>query len=481
MEKQILPGMFDIVPEDPKESWRSIHLWQHLEETIRDHCQSYGFEEIRTPILERASLFLRSSGETSDVASKELYEFVDKGDRHVSLRPEGTASAMRAFLEQPPEWQKVHHKLFYIEPMFRYDRPQAGRYREHHQFGLESIGNKNPEGDVEAIDLLYTLFLKLGIETVELNINSIGSQECRQRFIEALKNYYTPLIDRLSSDSKRRLSQNPLRILDSKDPLDIAINKEAPSILDFLNDDSKEHFSSVQKWLKKLNIPFKVNPNLVRGLDYYNYTVFEMVAGELGAQNSIGGGGRYDGLLKKMGGPDLPALGFGAGLERIFQTMLSLDISMPPIPKAFLYLIPLGEQGVEKALEFAAELRKNKVSCEVDLSKKKIGKMVEQAHLRGAKYTAVIGDGDIEKQTLTLKEMDSGKETAVPFNEVATTLLCTFELPKIFDVWGRASTLLRNPKLNEQFLHHLENEIQRTEQSLKAIENQVLEIKKTLN
>jgi histidyl-tRNA synthetase len=242
-----------------------------------------------------------------------------------------------------------------------------------------------------------------------------------------------------------------------------------------------DHFQGVQKWLKKLNIPFKVNPNLVRGLDYYNYTVFEMVVGELGAQNSIGGGGRYDGLLKKLGGPDLPAFGFGTGLERIFQTLLSLEVALPALPKTYLYLIPLGELAVEKALEIAEVLRAHNVSCEVDLSRKKLGKMMEQAHLRGAKYVSVIGDGEIANQLFTLKEMETGKESVIPFSDVLNTLLFTEELPKLFEMWGRASTLLRHPKLNERFLNHLETEIKRTETSLKAIENQVLEIKKTLN
>jgi histidyl-tRNA synthetase len=481
MEKMILPGMFDIVPEDTKETFRSTHLWHYLETEIRSLCKTYGFEEIRTPILEKKSLFLRSVGETSDVASKELYEFKDKGDREIALRPEGTASAMRAYMDQPPEWQKAHNKLYYIEPMFRYDRPQAGRYRQHHQFGIESIGAKTAESDAECIDLLYTLFQRIGIENVELNINSIGTLDCRKNFIDALRGYYSPIQNRLSDDSKRRLEQNPLRILDSKDPIDIALNKEAPSILNHLNQEAKDHFKELQKWLKKLGIPYKVNHNLVRGLDYYNHTVFEMVAGTLGAQNSIGGGGRYDGLLKKLGGPDLPAFGFGTGLERVLQTMLSLEIPLPQIPKTYLYLIPLGEKGTEKALELAKSVRMRGVSCEVDLSRKKIGKMMELSHARGAEYTSVIGDGEIAEGVLNLKDMKTGKETKIPFDEALDTILLTQELPKLFGLWESSSRLLKSPKLNERFLSHLDHQIKRTEESLKAIENQVLEIKKTLN
>lgn len=480
MEKQILPGMFDLIPEDPKETWRSIHLWQHLEDKIKKHCQAYGFEEIRTPLLEKAALFLRSSGETSEIVSKELYEFFDKGERHIALRPEGTASAMRAYMEQPPDWQKAHSKLYYIESMFRYDRPQAGRYRQHHQFGIESIGNRHPECDAECIELLYTLFLKLGIENIELHLNSIGSLETRERFIEALKAYYLPFKSQLSPDSQRRLEQNPLRILDSKDPVDIGLNREAPSILDYLDAESRAHFEEVQSCLNKLHIPFKIAPHLVRGLDYYNYTVFEMTVGTIGAQNSIGGGGRYDGLLKKMGGPDLPAFGFGAGLERIFQTMLSLEIPLPQPSKVFLYLIPLGEKGLEKSLEFAQMLRAHAIPCEVDLSRKKLGKMMEQAHLRTARYTAVIGEGELERESLNLKEMESGEEIEIAFSDLLNTLKSTFEMPHLFDTLSRVAVQMHNPGFNQRYLVHLDEQLKRTVDSLNAMQNQVLEIKKTL-
>lgn len=480
MEKQLLPGMFDIVPEDPKDLFRSSHLWQFLEEKIRKLCRAYGFEEIRTPLLEKAALFLRTSGETSDVISKELYDFIDKGERHLALRPEGTASALRAYIEQPQDWQKAHSKLFYIAPMFRYDRPQAGRYRQHHQFGVESIGSKTPESDAEMIDFLYTLYKEIGIQTVELHINSLGTESCRKNYIEALKNYYIPLESKLSEDSKRRLLSNPLRILDSKDPQDIAFRQHAPSILDYLSDESKQYFEELKKWLDKLGIPYKVNPNLVRGLDYYNHTVFEIIAGALGAQNSIGGGGRYDGLMKKLGGPDLPAFGFGTGLERVLQTLISTEVPLPQAPKAYIVFIPLGEQATEKAILLAKKARLEQIPCEVDLSRKKVGKMVELAHAKGAKYIGVIGDQELAENSILLKEMDSGVETKVSFDNLIRTIQFDEELPYLLKQWEKAYQLLNDPALAQRFLGHLDTEIQSTGNSLKAIQDQVLEIKKTL-
>ncbi|MDB2613894.1 histidine--tRNA ligase [Chlamydiales bacterium] len=418
MNRRLLPGMFDIIPNDEKELFRSVNYWQHIENTIRILCKDYGYQEIRTPILEKSSLFLRSSGEDSDIVSKELYSFTDKGEREVAMRPEGTAPVMRAYIDQSQEWQKAHNKFFYIGPMFRYDRPQAGRFRQHHQFGIEAIGQKGPEMDAEVIDLLYTLYQRLGLKDLTLEINSLGIKETREKYIEALVEYYTPKLNNLSADSQKRLQSNPLRILDSKEIGDIQINENAPKILDYLDEASKDHFESLKKWLDHLDIPYKVNGQLVRGLDYYNHTVFEILSSGIGAQNSIGGGGRYDGLIKQLGGSDLPAIGFGTGIERVLQTLIHQN-STPTLSKGVsLYFIPLGDKAMEKAILITKLLREKGISSEVDFSRKKVGKAMQLAHARKAKYVACLGDDEIENNTIKLKEMETGKEISLSFKEI---------------------------------------------------------------
>lgn len=416
MSVSIPPGVFDILPDASKESWQDSAIWNFVEEKIREITRQYGFREIRTPIFERTELFLRGVGETTDVVSKEMYTFLDKGDRSMSLRPEGTAPAMRAFIENQLHQDRPVQKLFYIGPMFRYERSQAGRYRQHHQFGVEAIGIDNPEQDVEIIDLLYTLYHRLGIKNVQLNLNSIGDQETRIQFRTALKNYLLPYFHQLSADSQARFENNPLRILDSKNPADQKIAVDAPSILDFLNEDSRAHFEKVKQGLTLLNIPFVVNPLLVRGLDYYNKTVFEITAGELGAQNSIGGGGRYDGLIKALGGPDLPAIGFGTGLERIIQTLIKQGAPLPEPNYPTIFLIPLGEKAQQQCLRILHQLREFGIPSEMDFSGKKLNKAMQYANRINARYVAVVGDNEIETDEIELKEMASGAKVKTPLS-----------------------------------------------------------------
>ena len=277
MHYTIPKGVFDILPQDPEteNAWRNSDRWQYIEEVIRKTCITYGFKEVRTPIFERTELFLRSVGEGTDIVSKEMYTFLDKGERSMTLRPEGTASLMRAFTEKKLYTQQTLHKYFYIGPMFRYERPQAGRYRQHHQFGAEAIGIDKPEQDVELIDLVCTLYKKLGLKNLNVMINSVGDNESRSAFKNALKGYLEPKFDQLSEDSKIRFHKNILRILDSKDPSDQQILNGAPSIIDYLNEENKAHFDKVCHLLKNLGIDFTINPRLVRGFDYYNKTVFE--------------------------------------------------------------------------------------------------------------------------------------------------------------------------------------------------------------
>lgn len=422
MKYPIPPGVFDIIPSHSQDAWKNSHLWDYLETIIRRTANDYGFREIRTPLFERTELFQRSVGDTSDIVSKEMYTFNDKGGRSLSLRPEGTAPVMRAFIEHQLHQKAPIQKLFYIAPMFRYERAQAGRYRQHHQFGAEAIGNGSPAQDAELIDLLYTLYQRLGLQNLTLAINSIGGADSRQAFRLALKEYLSPKASLLSPDSQTRLEANPLRILDSKDPRDQSIVAEAPSILDFLNEEERTHFEDLKQLLSSLKIPYQVNPLLVRGLDYYNKTVFEIVAGELGAQNSIGGGGRYDGLLPTLGGPDIPSTGFGTGIERILQTMINQQVSLPAPHTPTLFLVALGERAHKPCFELLHHLRQHGIPSQMDFSHRKLGKILQYADQIGASYVAVIGDQEIETQEVELKEMSSGRTFKLPLAELADTL-----------------------------------------------------------
>ncbi len=415
MNYRIPKGVFDILPDDA-EAWKCSHLWQWVEGAVRELTKLYGFSEIRTPLFESTELFSRSIGSTTDIVTKEMYTFLDQGNRSMTLRPEGTAAVMRSFIENHMEGL---HKFFYLASMFRYERQQAGRYRQHHQFGVEVVGSLSPFVDVEVIELLHTLYKRLGLQNLKLHINSIGDLETRNRFKTALKASLKPHFSELSEDSKRRYETNPLRILDSKDEGDRKILEEAPSILDFLEGASKEHFDGV---LSLLTIPFEVNPRLVRGLDYYNNTVFEITAGELGAQNSIGGGGRYDGLLKQLGGPDLPAFGFGSGIERIIQTCIGQNVILPEKPKALLFFIPLGDAAARFCFKKASALRKMGFAVEMDFSDKKLKQAMRYADRKGFRFVAVIGENELETNSFELKEMESGRVEKLSFEQLEKKL-----------------------------------------------------------
>lgn len=420
MSEKSPPGVFDIIPEDPSEKWKSSYLWQYVETAIRKIAKEYCLREIRTPIFEKTELFHRTVGETTDIVTKEMYTFIDKGERSLTLRPEGTAPAMRAFIEHGLGNTSSLNKLFYIGPMFRYERAQAGRYRQHHQFGVEIIGVAEPEQDAETISLLYNLYTRLGLRQLGVHINSIGDIESRNAFRTALQNHLKGHFDQLSPDSQNRFDKNPLRILDSKDPRDTVITATAPSILDFLTPAAKSHFERVLKQLDLLGVPYQINPKLVRGLDYYNQTVFEIVAGELGAQNSVGGGGRYDGLLKTLKGPDLPAFGFGTGIERIIQTMINQGVDLPTPDVPALFIIPLGDVAKEQVLSLAQKLRNNGISVLVDLSGKKLNKAMHLANTTGARYTAVIGEDEIQSGTVKIKNMHTGESLDTTFEKLPT-------------------------------------------------------------
>jgi len=422
MKYQLPTGVFDILPEDPKEKWRCSHLWSYLEMEIRKIAADFGYREIRTPIFEKAELFLRNVGETSDIVSKEMYLFQDKGERLLSLRPEGTAPVMRAIIEHGLLNQGQHQKFFYIGPMFRYDRPQAGRYRQHHQFGIEAIGNRSPEQDVEVIALLHSLLDRIRLKNLEIQINCIGSKSVRDEFRDSLKESLAPHRTELSKESQARLETNPLRILDSKDERDQEIVAKAPSILDFITRESREHFDKVISLLGSIGIKTTINPLLVRGLDYYNEIVFEVVSSDLGAQSSLGGGGRYDGLLQFMGGPDVPAAGFGAGIERILQAMIAQNCPIPEQPRPTIFLIPLGEEARRRAFELLYQLRDKEISAQMDFTGRKVGKAMQLANQVGAEHVVVIGDQELETGLVDLKEMDTGTSQKLPMESLPRVL-----------------------------------------------------------
>lgn len=424
MEYMIPKGVFDILPVESTsgDKWRESHHWLFVEEVMRTCAAAYGFKEIRTPLFERTELFVRGVGESSDIVTKEMYTFLDKAERSMTLRPEGTASVMRAFVEKRLDQQPGLHKYYYIGPMFRYERPQAGRYRQHHQFGAEAIGIGKPEQDVEMIDMLCELYRRLGIQNLTVMINSVGDEASRTPYKEALSNYLLPHFESLSAESKVRFSKNVLRILDSKDKTDQKLLENAPSILDYLTSDAKEHFEKVKKLLGSLKISYQVTPKLVRGLDYYNKTVFEVVSSELGAQNTIGAGGRYDGLSAALGGPPLPSIGFATGIERLLQTLFGQNFSFPEAPCPRLFFIPLGTTALERCFDLLTQLRHEGIPAEIDLSGKKVQHGLQLAHVSKATYSVVIGERELETGEIELKHMASREAEKILLSQLFSFL-----------------------------------------------------------
>ncbi|MCX6995238.1 MAG: histidine--tRNA ligase [Chlamydiae bacterium] len=409
-------GTFDILPL-ANEFWQQSHLWRFFEENVYASTKIYGFEEIRTPIFERTELFLRGVGESSDIVSKEMYTFEDKGGRSMTLRPELTASVMRSFIEHHLEQKSPLHKFFYMGPIFRYDRPQSGRYRQFHQMGAEIIGGKSPLYDAEIIDLSLYILQRLGLTNLNLFINSVGETDSRRVFSQALKDYLPE--DQLSEDSRKRLSTNPLRILDSKDPGDQALLENAPKLTDFLGSASQDRLHLVQEQLKKWGHATIIHPRLVRGLDYYNETVFEITAGGQNAQNALCGGGRYDGLLKLLGGADLPGVGFAIGIERVIQALIAQK-KAPTFPGlCSLFLVSLGDAAKSLSLNLLKDLRRDGISVVMDYTGKKIKDQLKMASDYGCKYALIIGDEEIISGQAELKNLASRESKKISWQNKA--------------------------------------------------------------
>ncbi len=411
---QSLPGTEDILPkaqlvgQDLKVA--DIHTWQRVEATARDILGRAAYREIRTPTFEATALFERGIGEATDVVGKEMYSFSDKGDRRCTLRPEGTAGVVRAYIQHSLYALGGVQRLWYTGPMFRYERPQKGRQRQFHQVGVEVLGSADPRADVEVIALATDMLQALGLQNLTFYLNSVGDRSDRARYREALVDYLTPYSAELDADSRDRLSRNPLRILDSKDPKTQAITESAPSILDYLGPDSKRHFDQVLAQLSALGIGFELNPRLVRGLDYYTHTAFEIQSSDLGAQATVCGGGRYDGLVEELGGPATPAVGWAIGLERL---TLLLEALQPPVAVSpDIYLVSRGDLAEANALQLAQKLRHQGLAVELDLSGSAFGKQFKRADRSGAAVCLILGEDEAAQGTVQIKWLASGEQTS---------------------------------------------------------------------
>lgn len=413
MKLQKPKGTQDILPADSAK-------WQYVENVARETFKKYNYGEIRTPMFEHYEVISRSVGDTTDIVTKEMYDFHDKGDRHITLRPEGTAPVVRSYVENKlfaPEVQKPV-KVYYIGSMFRYERPQAGRLREFHQLGVECFGSKNPATDVETIAMAYQLFNTLGIKDVTLHLNSLGNTESRLAYRQALIDYLTPMRESLSKDSQRRLDENPLRVLDSKEKEDKLAVENTPSILDYLDEESQAHFDEVRTMLESLNIPYVIDTNMVRGLDYYNHTIFEFITTIDKSELTICAGGRYDSLVEYFGGPETAGFGFGLGLERLLLVLDKQGITLPVEEGLDVYIAVLGSEANGKALELAQAIRHQGFKAERDYLGRKIKAQFKSADAFKAKTVITLGESELESGQVSVKNNTTREEVTVSFEEL---------------------------------------------------------------
>lgn len=413
MKLQKPKGTQDILPADSAK-------WQYVENVARETFKKYNYGEIRTPMFEHYEVISRSVGDTTDIVTKEMYDFHDKGDRHITLRPEGTAPVVRSYVENKlfaPEVQKPV-KVYYIGSMFRYERPQAGRLREFHQLGVECFGSKNPATDVETIAMAYQLFNTLGIKDVTLHLNSLGNTESRLAYRQALIDYLTPMRESLSKDSQRRLDENPLRVLDSKEKEDKVAVENAPSILDYLDEESQAHFDEVRAMLESLNIPYVIDTNMVRGLDYYNHTIFEFITTIDKSELTICAGGRYDSLVEYFGGPETAGFGFGLGLERLLLVLDKQGVTLPVEEGLDVYIAVLGSEANGKALELAQAIRHQGFKAERDYLGRKIKAQFKSADAFKAKTVITLGESELESGRVSVKNNTTREEVTVSFEEL---------------------------------------------------------------
>lgn len=408
-------GTKDVLPKDsPK--------WQYIENTARKVASLYGVKEIRTPVFEHTEVFLRGVGDTTDIVNKEMYTFLDKGQRSITLKPEGTSPVVRSFIENGMGNEALPIKLFYITPCFRYERPQAGRLRQFHQFGVEVFGSENPDIDAEVILLAKAFLDELGINELKLNINSIGCKKCRAEYNKALKEYLANNLDGMCAQCKERFSTNPLRILDCKNEECKKITDKAPKIIDYLCEDCSSHFEGVKNLLTVAGVEYYVNPNIVRGLDYYTKTVFEFVSEAIGAQGTVCGGGRYDGLVSQMGGNEVCGIGFGLGIERLLLLMENLNLKIPTDNGTTVYVAPIGDEVYAEAFKLVVSLRKAGISAEINHMNRSVKAQFKYADKINAKYVAVIGQDEVDKRVVNLKHMTDGTSEEISFEKLIDKL-----------------------------------------------------------
>jgi histidyl-tRNA synthetase len=408
-------GTADILPGDQA-------YWRYIAQRAAEISRLYGFQQIDTPVFEEAGLFVRSVGEETDIVQKEMYVFEDRGGNKLTLRPEGTAPVCRAYLEHGMTNLPQPVKLFYLSSLYRYERPQAGRYREFHQFGCEAIGEVDPALDAEVIDMAWRFFLSLGIGKLHLKINSIGCRNCRPAYLASVRDYYARCQPDLCPDCRSRLERNPLRLLDCKNTSCQIISASAPKSYEQLCPECAGHFEQLKKYLGLLGLPFEIDHCLVRGLDYYTRTVFEIQPEAEGAQSTIGAGGRYDDLIEELGGKPAPAIGFAAGIERIIGNLKKQNLPVPPLPGPLVFMAFLGEAAKDAAVKLAGDLRKAGISLVQAPGNKSLKAQLRQANTLGVRYTVIIGDEEIQSGTAQLREMSSSQQKSVPQNELAELL-----------------------------------------------------------
>ncbi|NLJ41496.1 MAG: histidine--tRNA ligase [Clostridiales bacterium] len=402
-------GTKDLLPDES-------YKWQYIERVIRRITKLFCYMEIRTPTFEHTELFVRGVGDTTDIVQKEMYTFFDKGERSITLKPEGTAGTVRSYIEHGLYNITQPVKMYYITPVFRYENPQAGRLREHHQFGVEAFGGPEASLDAEIITLAITLFNELGLRGLEVDINSIGCANCRPRYLEGLREYFKDHLDNLCNNCVSRYERNPLRILDCKNERCTAIRSDAPIILDYLCEDCKVHFQELQQYLSAASIEFKVNPMIVRGLDYYSKTVFEILSPGIGAQNTVCGGGRYDGLVSECGGPKTPGAGFGLGIERLLLTLENQGIEIPRSSTKEVLFVTIGEKARSKAFELLNNLRVNGISADMDHLGRSVKAQFKYADRVGFSWVCTLGEDELESGTVSVRSMDDGREESIPQN-----------------------------------------------------------------
>ena len=401
-----IKGTKDVLPSE-------VYKNQYIEATCLTVAENFGYKEMRTPVFEHTELFQRGVGDTTDVVQKEMYTFDDKGGRSITLRPEGTAGAARSFLENGLSNEALPQKICYLTSCYRYEKPQAGRLREFHQFGIECFGATSPLADAEMIALAKQIFDELGVKDLHLELNSIGCPTCRAEYQKALKEYFASRVDELCDTCRERLDRNPMRILDCKSPVCSEIAKDAPVVLDYLCDECKEHFEKTKSYLDAMNIEYIVNPQIVRGLDYYTKTVFEFVADSIGAQGTVCGGGRYDGLIEELGGQHTPSLGFAMGLERLQLVMEAQGCEFPEPSRPDLFIVAMGDKATLKAVEIAKDMRDEGYSVVYDLNGRSPRAQMKYADKINAKYNVVIGDNEVDTKSAVLKDMATGEQSDI--------------------------------------------------------------------